>query len=108
MESSRPESRISLGLPIADMLKHHSDLGLKAGNKLGDLVKPTVDHIQARPQGSHVGCHLATGTALTRTAPEHRVKAPRLPAESDRQRFQGPRAAPPLKRMQLNFPHDRC
>ena len=43
MESNRPESRIGLGLPIANMLKHRGDLGLKAGNKLGDFVKPALD-----------------------------------------------------------------
>jgi hypothetical protein len=107
MESSRPESRISLGLPIANMLKHRSDLGLKAGNKLGDFVKPTVDHVQPRPQGSHIGCHLATSPSMTRTTLEHGIKALWLPAERNRQRFQCSWATPSLDGVQLNFPHNR-
>ena len=59
MENNRPESRISPGLAIANMGNHRGDLGFKAGNKLGDFVKPTVDLVQPRPQGSHIGCHLA-------------------------------------------------
>ena len=50
MENNRPESRINLGLPIANMRNHRGDLGFKAGNKLGDFVKPAVDLIQPRPQ----------------------------------------------------------
>src|ERR1700722_5169036 len=94
MESNRPESRISLGLPIANMLKHHGDLGLKAGNKLGDFVKPALDHVKTRPQDGHIGCHLAAGTGLMRPAPEYRIETPWLPAEGNRQRFQCPRATP--------------
>lgn len=107
MESNRPESRISLGLPIAYMLKHHGYLGLKAGNKLGDLVKPPVNHIKTSPQGSHIGCHLAVDIGSMRTAPEHGIETPWLPAQGDRQRFQGSRAASPLNGVQLNFPHHR-
>ena len=107
MESNRPESRINLGLPIANMRNHRGDLGFKAGNKLGDFVKPAVDLIQPRPQGSHIGCHLAADTIVTSVASEHGIKSARLPAESDRQGFQCSRATPPLNGVQLNFPHNR-
>ena len=107
MENNRPESRISLGLPIAHMLKHRGDLGLKAGNKLGNLVKPPVNHIKTQPQGSNIGCHLAADSGLMRTALEYRIKPSWLPAEGDRQGFQGARATSPLHGVQLDFPHDR-
>ena len=88
MESNRPASRISPGLPIANMRNHRGDLGFKAGNKLGDFVKPAVDLIQPRPQGSHISCHLAADTIVTSVASEHGIKTTWLPPESDRQRFQ--------------------
>ena len=107
MERNRPESRNSPGLPIANMRNHRGDFGFKAGNKLGDFVKPAVDLIQSRPQGSHIGCHLAANTIVTSVAPEHGIKTAWLPAESHRQGFQCSRATPPLNGVQLNFPHDR-
>src|ERR1700733_7548041 len=107
MESSQPESRINPGLPIANMRNHRGDLGFKAGNKLDDFVKPAVDLIQPRPQGSHVSCDLSVDTIVTGDAPEHGIKSARLPAERARQGFQCSRATPPLNGVQLNFPHDR-
>jgi hypothetical protein len=108
MEKNRPESRNNLGLPIANMRNHRGDLGFKAGNKLGDFVEPAVDLIQPRPQGSHIGCHLAANTIVTSVTSEHGIKTARLPAECDRQGFQCSRATPPLNSVQLNFPHNRC
>jgi hypothetical protein len=107
MENNRPESRNNPGLPIANMRNHRGDLGFKAGNKLGDFVKPAVDLIQPRPQDSHISRHLAAGTIGTSVAPEHRIKALGFPAERDRQGFQCSRATPPLNGVQLNFPHNR-
>ena len=107
MESNRPESRIDPGLPIANMRNHRGDLGFKAGNKLGDFVKPAVDFIEPRPEGSHIGCHLAPDTIVTSVASEHGIKSARLPAESNRQGFQCSRATPPLNGVQLDFPHNR-
>src|SRR6185312_5371098 len=60
MESNWPESRISLGLPIANMSNHRGDLGFKAGNKLDYLVKPTVDLSRPRPRSSHIRRQLTT------------------------------------------------
>lgn len=107
MESNRPESRINPGLPIANMRNHRGDLRFKAGNKLGDFVKSAVDLIQPRPQGSHIGCHLAADTIVTSVASEHGIKTAWLPPESHRQGFQCSRATPPLNGVQLNLPHNR-
>jgi hypothetical protein len=107
MENNRHESRNRPGLPIANMRNHRGDLGFKAGNKLGDFVKPAVDLIQPRPQDSHISCHLAPDTIVTSVAPEHGIKPAWLPSESNRQRFQCSRATPTLNGVQLDFPHNR-
>jgi len=98
---------MSLGLLIANMGNHCGDLGFKAGNQLGDFVKSAIDLVKPRPQGSRIGCHLAADTIVTPVTPEHGIKALWLPAQSDRQRLQCPRATAPLNGVQLNFPHNR-
>ena len=71
MESNWPESRISLGLPIANMSNHRGDLCFKAGDKLDDSVKPTVELSRPRPQGSHVGRHPAACATVASVATGH-------------------------------------
>ena len=74
MESNWPESRISLGLVIANMGNHRGDLGFKAGNKLDYFVKPTVDLSTPRPQGSHIRRQSAACAIVTSVAPEHETR----------------------------------
>ncbi len=74
MESNWPESRISLGLPIANMSNHRGNLGFKAGSKLDYLVKPTVDLSWPRPQGSHTRRQPAACATVASVATGHADK----------------------------------
>src|SRR5580693_3427228 len=57
---------------VADMINHRGDLGLKFGQKLGDLGKPQVEGIKARPHRSKFRRGMTFG--LLRAALEHPVK----------------------------------
>lgn len=104
MEINRPDNLRRCSLPLAaDMLNHRGKVGFKAGNKIGDLVKPSLNSIQPGPQGGRIGYHVAIGSCVLRSALEHRIQVCRRPAESNRQRFQRPRATAPLNRMQLKI-----
>lgn len=71
MESNQPESRISLGLPIANMSNHRGNLGFRAGNKLDYSVKQTVELNRPRPQVSHVRRQPAAYAIVTSVATGH-------------------------------------
>ena len=102
-----PKGEYAPAYPImARLLNDRGDVGFKAGNKLDDFVKPPVDVIQAGPQGSPIGPHLAANRHLLHAAFEHRIKVFRLPAQSHGQRFQRSRAAAALHGMPLDFPHN--
>src|SRR5258708_4033343 len=91
MESIRPNNRIHPVLPtVADMLNHRGEIGLQVHQKLGDVVQPPLDRVQARPWRPATAC--AWLACYRRpVALEHLLKVLWWPAERHRQGFQGSR-----------------
>src|SRR5215471_20692435 len=106
METCSPAIANEFRLPArTDMLKHRINVGFQVIKKLRHVDEALFDRIQP---GQH---HFTTsGNRLRcwyRTAIEHSVKVLAVPAESHRQRFQGPGATTALNGVPLNFPDNR-
>jgi hypothetical protein len=74
MESNRPESRISPGLPSANMSNPRRNLGFTAGYRLDYFAKPITGFVQQRAQGSRARNFSAAEAIVTSVAPEHETR----------------------------------
>jgi hypothetical protein len=101
------DSFLSVSTAGVSMTDHPRQVGVHLVEQIGDLAQPLVNGIQAGGDGSAVLADHRLTQLGWGAAAQDGGEVLGVPAQGDRERFEGPGAASPLDGVVLEFAHDR-